>query len=1677
MFEDAKRRFRSFTNFINPRSQPNVPSYGKGLSGLAKRAVDVVSPNTAQDVARRQAAGQAASFAQQQAQRNAAAARVQALKPTQRVTSFAAQPSAGPKPVSQTQPYRPISVAQQYNKQPIQTSKTDPVGDFLYNFTKRPRRALNLAVQGVGAVKDLEKITSESIFGTDQSYQQALNQAAARQKSGLQGPGIFKSGVLNFAKDPGFSKGPLTKQAYKEIFQTGTDIAQFIPVAGGIQKGVSLGAQLPKVILKNATEGAITSGLARFGSQLGQNKPINKKEILTDTALGGLISGAAPILGAAFSKKPLSKDVINSLKETKSAPGIIRIAQKEGLGLSDQEIENLAKATTTREVEKTVTEVLDREASKIAQAAKSQAAQVPLPGATTAASRQFNDNLVTELQRTTSPQQTQDTVRALFRDIPTAEQSRIATELANTKDAAAIRKTLEDAQTRRTAVTASIQQATPTAPVRQADAIEQAAEAPAIAAPTPTGGLPEAQIAEVPAAGPITVYSSGEKGGTNFATPDLDFSKTEFGGAGKVTETRTINPTEYLDTRNSEQRAQLEAFLGKDRVDEFIGRTDNGLPAHTERGEEDALRQASDALGYKGIVISETDKLFKYDGREVVTYADNPQKTGEDWYQRVAGEIRPARQQTGEAALAQPSKDLARTNLYPDDIPLAITNKQTATAQFMTAFNDKDSAIINYLKSVERETGQTGLVDQFYIDSGLLSRSNSIANAQVVASDNLRQAFEGLTGADKNAFDNYVAIRNEIANAERGLKTAVPLNELRTQEAQLAGQFGDRFASLNNYYKEWATQMKDAGLIGKDTFNQFVSNNDYTRIQRVMDDLAKPPAAGGKSFSLRTSLAKQKRIGSLREIQPADITAFDYAQRVQKEIQRNQVSSNLIDVLLDQKVARPIPAAQAARKNVMARIVDGKTELFEVPKDIKELVDNISPYQLGILQQVISAPNRLFKAGTTTLNPVFTATNYGKDQLSLAVFGRNFKATHNPVNMVTALFEATKDFGGTASDPLWQKFISVAGDTTQFDLLRNVQSAKGLSREIRLGKVGKGIEKVRNPIRTLENLNSITEKATRFQNFKGVYSDVLKKTGNETQALQTATLAAWQDTVDFNRAGNVAQAINLVLPYFNASIQGTRLIGRSFVDRPGATTGKVLSFVALPLAALTLHNLSDPETRKIYENISDYEKENNFIIVLPNAKQNKDGSYDGVIKIPIQQGLSNLVQPFRMSAENYAKTSDQNTVKEMAQEFIGAFSGPVDTTNLKSALGAAIPQALKPALQQKFNVDLYTGKPIVPEYIEQATNAAGEPVPEAQKAYDYSSGTARKIGERLGWSPIRIEKFIKDTTGKVGLYVLNASDNLLAKKGIISDDQIGGLSMKEDFTKRLFKAQGEYNFMKPASGKFFDARAAAVKSLNKNEKSAYEALHPDKTNFLGEKIFDENKRLGANVRAGVYLQFPKVFEADKAIEMEMRKQGNPANPIYDLTKEQLTRVLLKATLPPGAKDPELSKLYEQEWYQDYQANRGKYYEAVKAKFQAEGKTLPVSPNPYPTTPADVQGAMDYYSSLPKGTGQRSGFIKSYPDVWAKMTGQWAAVDAWENKERVAMGLSATEGFQATGQTGGFGGFGSGSGGPKDQRQYLSTLLSGGLQLAEAPQIKTTPTRFKLKVQKPTKGRKARIRLG
>lgn len=1006
--------------------------------------------------------------------------------------------------------------------------------------------------------------------------------------------------------------------------------------------------------------------------------------------------------------------------------------------------------------------------------------------------------------------------------------------------------------------------------------------------------------------------------------------------------------------------------------------------------------------------------------------------------------------------LSKPKVELKTPDVQ---VPLEVTNAGTLRGGFAKAVIDREAPVVDYLKNIEKQTGQKGLVDQFYYDTGLQRRSNAVANSRIQNSKELEGALRGLKGKSKEEFDAYAAARNELSNAERGLPTTAPVEDLKLLVDNLAPKHGQRFEQLNKFYKDLAGKQREAGIIDDATYKQFISNPDYSRIQRDMSDLANPRGRGGNSYSLGTSITGQKRKGSSRAIQPADVTAFNYAQQVQKEIQRNQTASNLIDVLASQGHARQLTPKEAVNKNTLKRIVDGKTEVWEVPKDIKEIADNVKPYQLGPWQQIVSAPQRLLRAGATGLNPTFTASNYVKDQVSSAIFSKTPTATHTPANAARGLGHAAKDFAGGSDDPFYQKFIQHAGDTTQYDQIRNVKNARQLSREIRGGAKGKIASKIMNPIRTLEDLNQVTEKATRYQNFKGTYDKVLKKTGNEEEALKQATLASWQNSVDFSRMGEITQAVNLLIPYFNAGIQGTRLLGRNLKERPVGTVSKIGGLLASPVVGATVYNTSDPERKKIYDNISDYEKENNVIVITPGAKQLQDGSYEGVIKIPLQPGTSNLVQPLRLAAEAYAN-GKQTDLGKSVQLAAGAATGPLNTSSPGGLLGSFIPQAVKPTVQQFANKDFYSGKEVVPDFVNEATDSKGNPVKESDKAFNYTSGSSKLIGKALNVSPIRVDKFIKDTSGKVGQYAQNVVDTGLAKAKVIPEDQIGGVNFPEDFARRFSQASSKYNYKKSEGGKYFDEVKKVTEKLNVNEKGAFQALHPQTKNFKGDQIYEREAVYDPAARLDVYNRFPKVFEADKRLDAQAQKRGNPGNPMFKLENWQLKKVLEKENLPPGAKDPELSNLRDQDWYADYSTKKSDYFTQLSEKAKKEGKTFGTKDNPYPATPPDLQKIMNDYSSLPKGT--RKSWINSNPGQYKRMQDQYASIDNWQNIQRGKRGLDATEGalgeasgyssgssgYASRGRGGGSsrGGGGGGGGGDdlgKSSASYAVSIKAGG----------------------------------
>lgn len=712
--------------------------------------------------------------------------------------------------------------------------------------------------------------------------------------------------------------------------------------------------------------------------------------------------------------------------------------------------------------------------------------------------------------------------------------------------------------------------------------------------------------------------------------------------------------------------------------------------------------------------------------------------------------------------------------------------------------------------------------------------------------------------------------------------------------------------------------------------------------------------------------------------------------------QYDQVKADRSDLFLD---ARSHADLTTRNKNTIKRMRDGIAEVYEVPGDIKKVMDNVNPYQLGVIARIVSAPTRLARAGLTALSAPFTVTNYLRDQASSAIYSKSVIATHNPKNIIAGLASASRDFAGESRNPLWKKFEEFAGDQTFYDELRNAQNTRRLLKEVRRGQAGKVSNMLTQPIRTLEDLNSITEKATRFQNFKGIYEKTIKAGLGEDEAIKRAVLAARQNSVDFQRSSSFTRAMNLFIPYFNAGVQGSRNVARSFRDRPLATSMKSVGFVATPAVALTAYNLSDAKRREVYDSIDEFEKENNFIIVGPNAKQRADGGWEGIYKIPKPQGYRELTDPVRDVAEAFFKGEKVEDVAGMFKDMVGGLTGPVNIDDGRKFVGSFVPQAAKPWLQAAMNMDLYTGSKTVPDYMADETD---DPT---KQAYKGTSGTARAIANQLGVSPIKVEKAIADIAGSLGRYGINASDNLLASTGAIPKEQIGGRSIASDFSRRLFEASGEtLDKNKTEGAKFFEDRKKALESvgLNKNEQAAFDSIFPNKKDFMGGELTQKTYYDGAD-KAITFQRYPKVFEAAKETDRLQRERGKPGDPLYDLSPQQRNVVLQVGALGASPGNREAAAILKlNPWLKDYYAQRSGFFDKIKttqtpeeqAKSGVDPKGMKI-----PTATGTLKTKLDQLGSI-TDKAQRSQFYAENPDVLDHFSKQ----DDYERAKRVFMGL-------------------------------------------------------------------------
>lgn len=809
--------------------------------------------------------------------------------------------------------------------------------------------------------------------------------------------------------------------------------------------------------------------------------------------------------------------------------------------------------------------------------------------------------------------------------------------------------------------------------------------------------------------------------------------------------------------------------------------------------------------------------------------------------------------------------------------------------QFIENFENK---IIDFTSPIQRRYDDAIKADPNFkasqkFETNIKDNIDRVLNTPAITSGFVRQngledIIQGVDNLDE--FDQYVAAKHILDLPDDVVqKSKFNLDEERALVEAFDGKYAAQADQLSQYNKKTLDYMEESGILSKESRTALEAKYpNYVPLQRVFadDEIGNAiEGAGSGVASLSQQSVVQKITGSERKIESPMESILQNAEKMIRQGEKNKASQKIIsykDIEGNPFGLRQLKTGEkaAADKGTITALVNGKPQRWEVAADVAKAAKALNVQQLNILGKILSMPVRLARLGITGINLPFVAANVARDQVSSFIMSDNGLRSSilNPRVWLAGLGDSIKH--GKLHDDM----ISEGALMTSFDISRN--KVTPTLNQIRSNKdlASKAKYTVTNPqewLRTVENVVGRSEEIARKQQYKGAYEKAIEEGATVAQANNVAARAARENSTNFARRGEWGTVMNNTWLYLNAGIQGSRLLVRNLKNKPAATSAKITSSLMLPMATVTYWNLNDPERKEAYDDIQDYEKENNFIIVPPNPTKDENGRWN-VIKIPLPPGVGQFANFVRRPIEA-SQGLDELQFSEAASNMLRTFS-PVDVSK---PVNTVTPQALKPAVQYATGQNLFTGNDTVPQSMQD--------LPNEQQVKDNTSGTAELVGNALGASPIKTEQVVKDTLGGIGPQILNASDRLLNKAGVLDDDQIGGQTLPDAVSRRFNSAAGGkseqeqmteiFEIKKEARG-----QSAATTSLAEEMNAAFKELPPEEANAQMRELKETDRVLYDKIKSIAKEDALGLSGPERAIKGLPVKDGTRANYIFEQTE-------------------------------------------------------------------------------------------------------------------------------------------------------------------------------------------------
>jgi len=497
------------------------------------------------------------------------------------------------------------------------------------------------------------------------------------------------------------------------------------------------------------------------------------------------------------------------------------------------------------------------------------------------------------------------------------------------------------------------------------------------------------------------------------------------------------------------------------------------------------------------------------------------------------------------------------------------------------------------------------------------------------------------------------------------------------------------------------------------------------------DEIDQNARGAGGIRKLSTKGAEGKKIRGRVGSQAFDPLANSYSQRLStmiRGLKNQQFGQRLYDLVQNNPnpdyweilgEGEKIPSGMTS----IGVKIDGKQQdILIYDKRLRDALTGMDAQQAMAITKIFRGINRFLSAVNTSYNPEFVISNFARDvQTALAnvVGEQNMKGgkAKGIVGLKRAIIKDTlpsvgqvyKGFRGKKLSPenqkLWDIYLSSGAKTDFFyakspsEIADDIDVLDQMARGTFTGTARKKLRAVKGLV---EDANGAIENGVRFATFKQARQFLLDQKLSEEEANAQAATLAKNLTVNFNRKGNMGEGLNAAYLFFNASVQGTANFARGMSSRRKQGMMAAMATFGALITYLNQETSDEEEGtgRTYYDNIPDYEKERNLILMKSWANVLGDSPAGEYYKIPLPYGYNVLHLIGLNSAEILSgEKSALEATSDLTSAAIGSFSplGFSSSENKAIVVGKAIvPQAFKPAAELMVNENHF-GAPIYRE--------------------------------------------------------------------------------------------------------------------------------------------------------------------------------------------------------------------------------------------------------------------------------------------------------------------------------------------------------------------------------------------